>query len=255
MGIAEGGTEDDCVALRARLAVLEREKAEVDAFAAVAAHELIAPLVMTEAYAVMIAERLDAEGQADSRRDLDALGRGAARVRLLVEALLHEARAGGRQLRRRPVDLQRLVGDCVGLLAPEIASREADVIVEALPEVVGEQALLGGLFTNLLLNALKFSPRHAGVIRVRATREATVWRVAVESDGPTIPEQDRRRIFGRSTVAAGVACAAPASGSRSAGGSSTVTAASSASCRSRAAATASSSRCRRRWAASRASAG
>ena len=195
MGIAEGGTEDDCVALRARLAVLEREKAEVDAFAAVAAHELIAPLVMTEAYAVMIAERLDAEGQADSRRDLDALGRGAARVRLLVEALLHEARAGGRQLRRRPVDLQRLVGDCVGLLAPEIASREADVIVEALPEVVGEQALLGGLFTNLLLNALKFSPRHAGVIRVRATREATVWRVAVESDGPTIPEQDRRRIF------------------------------------------------------------
>ena len=106
-----------------------------------------------------------------------------------------EARQSGRRLRRRPVDLQRLVGDCVGLLAPEIASREADVIVEDLPQVVGDQALLGGLLTNLLLNALKFSPRRAGVIRVRATREATAWRVAVESDGPTIPEQDRRRIF------------------------------------------------------------
>jgi signal transduction histidine kinase len=135
------------------------------------------------------------EAHAESRRDLDALGRGAARVRLLVEALLHEARCSGRRLRRRPVDLQKLVGDCVGLLAPEIASRDAEVIVEELPEVLGEQALLGCLFTNLLINALKYAPRRAGVIRVRATREPTAWRVAVESEGPAIPEQDRRRLF------------------------------------------------------------
>ena len=193
--MVDAGAENDSQWLRARIAEVEREKAELEAFAAIAAHELLAPLVMTEAYAVMVSERLDGEAHADSRRDLDALGRGAARVRLLVEALLHDARTSGRQLRRRPVDLQRLVGDCVGLLAPEIASRDADVVVEELPQVVGEQALLTGLFTNLLINALKYSPRRAGVIRVRATREATAWRVAVESEGPTIPEQDRRRIF------------------------------------------------------------
>jgi signal transduction histidine kinase len=195
MGIVDAGAEDDCQWLRARIAVLEREKAEVEAFAAVAAHELLAPLVMTEACAVMVSERLHGQAHAQSRRDLDALGRGAARVRLLVEALLHEARCSGRRLRRRPVDLQRLVGDCVGLLAPEIASRDAQIVVEELPQVIGEQALLTGLFTNLLLNALKYSPRRAGVIRIRATREATAWRVVVESEGPTIPEQDRRRIF------------------------------------------------------------
>jgi signal transduction histidine kinase len=185
----------DTEALRARIEEVERENAELEAFAAVAAHELLEPLIMTEAYAALISARLDEQEHADSRRDLDALGRGAARVRRLVETLLHEARASGRKLRRRPVDLQTLVGDCVGLLAPEIQSRDAEVVVEDLPPVVGEQALLSGLFMNLLINALKYSPRRAGVIRVRAAREPTAWRVAVESEGPTIPEEDRRRIF------------------------------------------------------------
>lgn len=187
--------EKDSQSLRARIAEVEREKAEVEAFAAIAAHELLKPLLMTEAYVAIVSDRLDEEAHADSRRDLDALGRGAARTRLLVETLLHDARSSGRQLRRRPVDLQRLVSDCVALLAPEIRSRDAEVVVEELPEVVGERALLSGLFTNLLINALKYSPRRAGVIRVRATRAATSWQVAVESEGPTIPEEDRRRIF------------------------------------------------------------
>jgi signal transduction histidine kinase len=187
--------ENDSQSLRARIAEVEREKADVEAFAAIAAHELLKPLVMTEAYAAIVSDRLDEEAHADSRRDLAVLGRGAARTRLLVETLLHDARSSGRQLRRRPVDLQELVSDCIALLAPEIQSRDADVVVEELPNVFGEPALLSGLFTNLLINALKYSPRRAGVIRVRATRAATAWRVAVESEGPTIPEEDRRRIF------------------------------------------------------------
>src|SRR6266511_3025446 len=79
--------------LRARVAELEGENADVEAFAAVAAHELVEPLVMTEAYAVMVADRLDEELHAHSRRDLDAMGRNAARTRLLVETLLHDARS------------------------------------------------------------------------------------------------------------------------------------------------------------------
>jgi chemotaxis family two-component system sensor kinase Cph1 len=189
------GAEHDNQSLRARIAEVEREKAELEAFAAVAAHELLEPLVMTEAYATMVSERLDEHRHADSRRDLEALGRGAARTRLLIEALLHDARSSGRQLRRRPLDLQRLVDDCVALLAPEIEARHAEVVVDELPEVAGEEALLSGLFTNLLINALKYSPRKAGVIRVGATREAMAWRVAVESEGATILAEDRERIF------------------------------------------------------------
>jgi light-regulated signal transduction histidine kinase (bacteriophytochrome) len=156
--------EREVETLSARVEQLEREKAAVEAFAAVAAHELVEPLVMTEAYATMVSDRLDHDEHADSRRDLDALSRSAARMRLLVETLLHDARSSGREVVREPVDLNRVVGDCLALLAPEVAARGARVELEELPTVEGEEALLSGLFANLLINALKYSPRNATAI-------------------------------------------------------------------------------------------
>jgi signal transduction histidine kinase len=161
----------------------------------VAAHELVEPLVMTEAYASMVSDRLDQDEHADSRRDLDALSRGAARMRLLVETLLNDARSSGREVVREPVDLNRVVTDCLSLLAPEVAARGTQIELERLPTAEGEEPLLSGLFANLLINALKYSPRNATAIGVRAVREADAWRFEVESEGPTIPVEDRQRIF------------------------------------------------------------
>src|SRR5215212_8019510 len=85
--------EREAERLSARVEQLETEKAALEAFAGVAAHELVEPLVITEAYATMIAERLDETEHAESRRDLAALSRTVSRTRLLLEALLHDARA------------------------------------------------------------------------------------------------------------------------------------------------------------------
>ena len=181
--------------LHARIAQLKREKAEGEAFAAVAAHELLAPVIMIDAYMTMVAERLDEELHADIRGDLDALHRGAARARLLVETLLSDARSQGRELRRRPIDLNQVLHECMTLLAPEIRSRGAELQVAELPEVCGEEPLISAVFSNLLVNALKYGPRHDGEILVEARPEKSGWRFSVQSQGPTIPAADRDRIF------------------------------------------------------------
>jgi signal transduction histidine kinase len=181
--------------LRARIAELEREKAELEAFVAMAAHELLEPLVMAEAYSAIVSDRLEPGEHAGSLRDLDALGRGAARTRRLVEALLHHARTSEGGFHARPVDLRLVLDSCVALLGPEIDARGAEIVADDLPEVLGEEALLSGLFMNLLVNALKYSPRQAGVIQVRVHRETRAWRIAVDSEGPTIPLEERAQIF------------------------------------------------------------
>lgn len=181
--------------LAGRVEQLEREKADIEAFAALAAHEMVEPLIMAEAFAAMVSERLHTDEHADSRADLAALSRGAARVRLLVEALLHDARAMTGGIPRRYVDLDAVVRDCLTLLGPEIASRSAHVELAPLPTVWCEEASLTGVFTNLLVNALKYSPRRGAHIAIAATRENGDWRISVESEGPTIPEEDRERIF------------------------------------------------------------
>ena len=150
---------------------------------------------MAEVYATTVSDRLDEELDAESLRDLGALRRVASRTRLLVETLLQDAGSHGRELRRRPIDLNVLLRECLTLLAPEIRSRGTEVRVAELPEVYAEETLIGAVFTNLLLNALRYGPREHGTILVDARLEDASWRFSVQSQGPRIPIEDRHRIF------------------------------------------------------------
>ena len=102
------------VELERELAELREKNAQLERFAAMAAHELLKPLIMTEAYATMIAERGGHGLDLDTRQDIDTLVRVSSRMRLLVETLLMEARARrradgapGRRPRRDPQRLRR----------------------------------------------------------------------------------------------------------------------------------------------------
>ncbi len=181
--------------LTARVEELEREKAALEAFAAVAAHELVEPLVMTEAYVAIVTDRLDGTVHEDSRRDLATISRAASRMRLLLEAILHDARSNERSVSPRPVDLGAIVAECAQMLGPEIEQRSVRMHVGAMPTVSGEEPLLSGLIANLMINALKFSPRHEASIALGASLEGPVWKVWIDSDGPTIAPEDRARIF------------------------------------------------------------
>src|SRR3954452_14116717 len=88
--------------LRERLHVLEDEKRELQAFNALAAHELLEPLVMADAYAQMVLDRIP-DDDIDSVENLLALSRGLARARILVESLLQETTAPQRLLDTKPV--------------------------------------------------------------------------------------------------------------------------------------------------------
>jgi two-component system, chemotaxis family, sensor kinase Cph1 len=181
--------------LNAKIERLERERDAAEGFAALAAHELMAPLVFTEACVTLAGDRLRGTDQDELLRALEALGRGAARTRRLIETLLHESRATGLPLRRTVVGMAELTRECVEMLELELRARDARVAIGPLPQVLGETELLGGLMMNLLTNALKFSPRHTTLIRVGSERGAGVWRIYVESEGPPIPASDRERIF------------------------------------------------------------
>jgi signal transduction histidine kinase len=187
--------ELDVERLLDRIDALEREKASLESFAAVAAHEILQPLILAEAYAALIAERLPGDEHKSSRRDLDALTRGARRGRTLVETLLYDARTAGVELERRPVELNRVVEDCLHLLHRDLTSVEVEVEVEPLPVVCGNEALIAGLYKNLLLNAVKYAPRSGSAIVVGAKDDGDGLRLFVQSDGPTIPEDERERIF------------------------------------------------------------
>ena len=213
--LARTGTEGEVVRLQSRVEQLEREleearaqsaqleqqldesqeqHAKLERFAAMAAHEVLKPLVMTEAFLAMIAERGGHGLDLETRRDVDTLMRVSSRMRLLVEAMLMDARPGQDEP-HQAVDLSKVLGDCVEMLGAEIRAREIKLDVDDLPVVPGDEALLTGVFGNLLSNAIQYGPREGGEIKVSAARSEAGWTISVDSEGPAIPERDRQRIF------------------------------------------------------------
>ncbi len=184
----------DVSRLSARVAELERDYARLERFVAMAAHEMSEPLVTTQAYATMLLERLGNRLDRESRSDLEALSRGAARMRLVVDTLLDDARSRA-SLAREVIDLSRVVEDCLDLLGHEVRIRRARIVVSQLPSVSGEPSLLGTVMKNLLSNALRYGPREGGMIRINASRAEAAWRISVMSEGTPIPPEDRQHIF------------------------------------------------------------
>jgi signal transduction histidine kinase len=181
--------------LSARVEELERERVEIENFAAMAAHEMLKPLMLTETCASLIAERAGHGLDLASREELDVMMRLSQRVRLLVSALLTDARDNGIPLHRQEVDLGGVVRECLDMLREDIRARRIDVQIDPLPIVKGHPALLTGVFGNLLANAVKYGPRDGGKIHVTADQSDAEWTFSVQSPGPAIPESDRRRIF------------------------------------------------------------
>lgn len=181
--------------LSARIETLEREQAELQDFTAMAAHEMIKPLVLTEARALEVLDRSSARLDIVSQQDLEQMVRSSARVRMVVEALLTDLRHDGPQLSRELVDMTSVVKNCVDLLDVEIEAKHTRVQVDPMPMVAGNAALLNGAMGNLLANAVKYGPRSGGEIRISVEREASGWVFSVSSSGRPIPERDRARIF------------------------------------------------------------
>jgi signal transduction histidine kinase len=107
---------------------------------------------------------------------------------------------GGR-VDQAPVDLHAQALAVVEDLSAEVAAGGGSIEVSGLPTVPGDQTLLRVLLQNLISNALKFSrpgtPFAAPAqVRVAAERVSGGWRVAVDDNGPGVPEAERERVFG-----------------------------------------------------------
>lgn len=104
-----------------------------------------------------------------------------------------------RELERLPVDLRELFDDTTASLSADITRRDARMkLVEPMPTVLGERCQLGILFQNLIGNALKFQrPDVPPQITVTCEELDEAVEVRVTDNGVGIPEEDRRKIFGR----------------------------------------------------------
>jgi signal transduction histidine kinase len=174
------GAPDDIARLKRELATCRAElqavREEQRTFAEGISHDLRAPLRAIDTFAALV-EKDPGLGE-DSRQHLRRVRGGAARLGGLFDALLEFSRAGRADLRLQPVDLGLVAEWLVAELRDGEPARDAQLVVEAGLEVVGDEHLMKVLMSQLLGNAWKFS-RDRDHVSIRISGERIGGRLHV----------------------------------------------------------------------------
>ena len=178
------------------LAARHRSEQQVRQFVADASHELRTPLATIAGYTELARRRPeDVPGVQAALAKVEA---ESDRMTALVEDLLLLARLdAGRPLARGEVDLTRLVLEAVAdaqVLAP--THRWRLELSNEVIEVIGDEARLHQVVTNLLTNARKYTPE-GSTITVRARQDDASSVLTIQDDGPGFPDGLAENAFER----------------------------------------------------------
>ncbi|MBI2387749.1 MAG: HAMP domain-containing histidine kinase [Elusimicrobia bacterium] len=176
-----------------RTARLEQTVKDLHSFAYSIAHDLRAPLRHIHGYTEFVVERADPESKRFARRIMAA----SVRMDHLISDLLQFSRLTLDEVAPAPVTPSPVLAQVISELDSQIREKKARVDVEpSLPAVMGDPGPLSLIFSNLLSNALKFTP--AGVppwVRVRSERRDGWVRLIFEDDGIGVAPAYQSRIF------------------------------------------------------------
>jgi signal transduction histidine kinase len=176
-----------------REAELSRQRT---AFIAGVSHELRTPLTQIRMFAETLALGRVRSG-AERHQSVEVIARESLRLSQLVDKVLSFTSTGRREaLERRHVDLSTLVREATTGFAPVAEARDSTIQLAVAPglHVHGDAAALRQVVINLLDNAVKYG-RPGQTVIVSAGRAAEGIRLAVQDEGPGVPEADRARIW------------------------------------------------------------
>jgi signal transduction histidine kinase len=190
----------DVLELRRITGELQRSNERLSDFAAQVSHDLRNPLGALAGFLEIAADSPELASAPQATAALARAESSVHRMQSMISDLLAFAGVGGR-VDHAPVDLHAQALAVVEDLSAEVTAGGGSIEVLSLPPVSGDQTLLRVLLQNLIANALKFSrPRTASEapaqVRVAAERVSGGWRVAVDDNGPGVPEAQRERVFG-----------------------------------------------------------
>ncbi|MFL5579588.1 MAG: ATP-binding protein [Gemmatimonadaceae bacterium] len=170
-----------------------------DQMLGVVAHDLRNPLNTMLMASQVMEETLPPE--APARRQVAMVRRAGERMNRLIQDLLDVKRmeAGRLAVEPRPVRPDTLLAEAAEMMRPLAAASALDLRVEAadgLPRVAADPARVQQVLSNLVGNAIKFTP-HGGLITLRAGRHDGEVLVTVRDTGPGIPPEQLPHIFGQ----------------------------------------------------------
>jgi signal transduction histidine kinase len=193
-GSADAAYERQLLVLRETNALREADRAK-DRFLAMVSHELRNPLasITTAAHVLKVAQ----PGSPDALQAQLVIERQTRHMAHLVGDLLDISRVtmGKMALERERLDLEAVVNHVVGIWRKSGRLERHRVTLETSPAWIdADRARVEQIVTNLLDNALKFTPA-GGAVRIIIALQGDEVMLRVADDGPGIPAHLHANLF------------------------------------------------------------
>jgi signal transduction histidine kinase len=165
-------------------------------------HELRTPLASISAHAESLLLLGDTVENSRRVESLEVLHREAGQLSRLVDDLflLSTAESGGLPLTVRPVEVAPLLDEIAATFKPLARQTRQIALVAAaepdLPPVLGDRERIVQVLSNLIRNALRYTPE-GGLVSIQAARAGEMARFTVEDTGIGVPPERLARIFDR----------------------------------------------------------
>ena len=196
-----GGETLGAVAVVRDITELRRLEVAKSIFVSMVAHEIKNPLAAIEGFLNLVVS--GAAGN-DPKRDHEMLARALVRARTLRQMVaeltsLRAMETGNFALTRAPVDLGEALAECVAQARDKAKGRGIEVAFASpaatgLAIVLADRHAITEIFSNLLDNAIKYTPER-GHVAVECAPDAGSVAVRVRDDGIGIAAEDMPRIF------------------------------------------------------------
>ena len=184
-----------------------RQEAEVavrqrDEFLSIAAHELKTPLTSLSGQAQLALRQLRRSNEVDPdriRRSIEVIAGQSNRLALLLNQLLDVSRieAGKLALTTAPTDLTALVTGIVSVVQPSTEQHLIQLTAPAELQACVDPLRFEQVITNLLDNAIKYSPAGGKIVVNLSQPEPDITELSVRDFGIGIPPDKQARIFER----------------------------------------------------------
>jgi PAS domain S-box-containing protein len=174
---------------------LEQRK---DDFISMASHELRNPLTALKLQMALLHRQLAKQGTLDQVPALSSMETQINKVNRLVEELLDVSKiqAGRLEYVQETTDLDALLREITDALQQTSPSHTLVVRGTVGANLVGDRDRLGQVFTNLISNAIKYSP-NAKTVEIDLSTSEDVVTVRVRDHGVGISREQRDKIFER----------------------------------------------------------
>ena len=162
-------------------------------------HELRTPLTSLALSAELLSRDMP-DLNPKSSELLQVILEECLRMRQLTDNLLNLARGEipAIAVQQKRLDLARLTADVTRRFAIQAREKHVEIEehIESVPDVIGDPVKLSWVISNLLGNALRYTPA-GGTIKVSTVGSKQATRLEVADSGPGIPPEMRDYIFER----------------------------------------------------------